>query len=411
MVSPEYGIEKISRFVGCTLNYMDRNFRILQSKPSSISEIKISGLSFSEGIARKYGVCIRSGKTPSLIFLRPIGTGGIGILATINITRVINKYLLKYLHPYLNATTHPEQTSGGRESGFENTALFTKNISRLHLITRTRFFETNRINDSGTFADTVLGKQIRYPHTLKRRPETALPHHESPGSFPDGVLQRQAGHFGEPETTVSGTFADTVLGKQRYPHTYLNATTHPEQTSGGRESGFENTALFTKNISRLHLITRTRFFETNRINDSGTFADTVLGKQIRYPHTLKRRPETALPHHESPGSFPDGVLQRQAGHVPPTTTFPERHINLTKDTATKAPDLVLRKSTMVNAKDNSEHTKELNIEKNISSELSEKISEKDISEKTSGGIDVIANEVYRIIEKRIIIEKERRGFG
>ncbi len=291
MVSPEYGIEKISRFVGCTLNYMDRNFRILQSKPSSISEIKISGLSFSEGIARKYGVCIRSGKTPSLIFLRPIGTGGMGILATINITRVINKYLLKYLHPYLNATTHPEQTSGGRESGFENTALFTKNISRLHLITRTRFFETNRINDSGTFADTVLGKQIRYPHTLKRRPETALPHHESPGSFPDGVLQRQA------------------------------------------------------------------------------------------------------------------------GHVPPTTTFPERHINLTKDTATKAPDLVLRKSTMVNAKDNSEHTKELNIEKNISSELSEKISEKDISEKTSGGIDVIANEVYRIIEKRIIIEKERRGFG
>ena len=105
------------------------------------------------------------------------------------------------------------------------------------------------------------------------------------------------------------------------------------------------------------------------------------------------------------------MLQRRAGHVPPTTTFPERHINLTKDTATKAPDLVLRKSTMVNAKDNSEHTKELNIEKNISSELSEKISEKDISEKTSGGIDVIANEVYRIIEKRIIIEKERRGFG
>ena len=195
-------------------------------------------------------------------------------------------------------------------------------------------------------------------------------------------MQRRVGHFGE-----------------------------PEQTSGGRESGFTNTALSMKNISRPHLITRTQLFETNRINDSGTFADTVLGKQIRHLHTLKNRPETVLSHHESPDSFPDTVLQRQAGPVPPTTTFPERHISLTKDTATKAPDLVLRNSTMVNAKDNSEHTKELNIKENISSELSEKISEEAISEKTSGGIDVIANEVYRIIEKRIVIEKERRGFG
>ncbi|MEA3324159.1 MAG: hypothetical protein U9Q37_03330, partial [Euryarchaeota archaeon] len=199
---------------------------------------------------------------------------------------------------------------------------------------------------SGTFADTILGKQMGYPRTMKQRPESALLHHESSGSVPETVMQRRPGHFGEPEMAVSGTFADTILGKQ-----------------------------------------------------------------IEYPRTMKQRPESVLSHHESSGSFPETVMQRRPGHAPPMTNFPERHINLTKAPATGAPDLVLRKSTMVDAKDDLEHTKELTIKKDISSELSEKISDKDISEKTSGGIDVIANEVYRIIEKRIMIEKERRGFG
>ncbi|PXF60961.1 MAG: hypothetical protein C4B59_06305 [Candidatus Methanogaster sp.] len=307
-----------------------------------------------------------------------------GILATINITRVINKYLMKYTHQYLNATTQPEQTSGDRESGFENTALFTKNISRPHLITRTKFFETNRM--------------IGYQRTIKNRAESALSDHESSGSVPETVMQRP-GHFGEPEMAVSGTFADTILGKQiGYQRTI-------KQRPDSVLSDHESPGSVPETVMQ-----RPGHFGEPEMAVSETFADTILGKQIGYQRTIKQRPDSVLSHHESPGSVPETVMQRRPGHAPPMTNFPERHINLTKAPATGAPDLVLRKSTMVDAKDDLEHTKELTIKKDISSELSEKISDKDISEKTSGGIDVIANEVYRIIEKRIMIEKERRGF-
>ncbi|MEA3325290.1 MAG: hypothetical protein U9Q37_09205, partial [Euryarchaeota archaeon] len=176
-----------------------------------------------------------------------------GILATINITRVINKYLMKYTHQYLNSTTQPEQTSGDRESGVENTTLFTKNISRPHLITRTKFFETNRM--------------IGYPRTIKQRPESALLHHESSGSFPETVMQRRPGHFGEPEMAVSGTFADTILGKQMgYPRTMKN---RPESVLLHHESSgsFPETVML-----------RPGHFGEPEMAVSGTFADTILGK-------------------------------------------------------------------------------------------------------------------------------------
>ena len=85
------------------------------------------------------------------------------------------------------------------------------------------------------------------------------------------------------------------------------------------------------------------------------------------------------------------------------------HIGSANDASGRTSGLVLRKSSISNETDTTEKINKFHREKTTELETFETTTRKHISEKRTDEIGVIANRVYRILETRLAIEKERRG--
>ena len=118
-----------------------KRYKKLDIKPKALL-IGLSGLDFSTRIASKYAIFRKSANLPALIFLRLFGIRGVNKVTNINRMELINNYFRLNLAPSLKVISQLESilnhskksniqavinTGGHRESYFKNTLLFLKN--------------------------------------------------------------------------------------------------------------------------------------------------------------------------------------------------------------------------------------------------------------------------------------------
>ncbi|MBN2487703.1 MAG: hypothetical protein JXA98_01595 [Methanosarcinaceae archaeon] len=85
--------------------------------------------------------------------------------------------------------------------------------------------------------------------------------------------------------------------------------------------------------------------------------------------------------------------------------------NSRKNISRKNSDLVLKKPFIIDEKNAPENINKIYREKNVEPEIVKNVSRRNVSERSTEEISIIADRVYKILETRIIIEKERRGLS
>lgn len=373
------------------------------------SLIGLIGFYFSKRIATKYTFFRKSINLPALIFLRLFGTENINKITNINRIESINNYFGLQLSFYVRMINQLNQTLSsyplsmtrrearkGSEGGLfrvqrgilgvDMPSIFYRHSNFLNhnVIKHLKGVSVLKPYSQKPTNDFIQSETVHHYYALYAPQHLKSLYGETQKSKPLNLLQEKV-QGGKGIAQSAKKVSTTEIAS------LLLAMTGRGAEKGGEDGLFERQ---NKNILRSKITDKYLQFAEMKINKRKANASTLKNYTALSPDMI----------------YPvRGNIYQHSSAIEQEKTLSglKKSINNINN---KTTELILRKPVAQSSNIASEIKENLLAEKTISTKINDNLMKDSFKEGSVPEINMIADKVYKIIEKRISVEKERRGW-